>query len=1382
MIRRPTYWLTLLLLLISTHGQAQENNVMPGVLYIKIKANASAAEPATDLFHFSQMEHLKSYAPLRKNATGGRQQPSILDGLYKVEVQESTNIPALCASLSEYANVEYAEPVFRETLLYVPNDPESTTPNQEYLSVIRAFEAWDVTKGSADIVIGISDTGLNLTHDDIKSKLYTNTSDPINGLDDDNNGYVDDFQGYDFADNDSLPKCDDSFHGNRVGGLAGAATDNGFGIAGVGFNTMISALKVYSTDLKFINSGYESILYAADNGYDVINLSWGGPNSYSQANQDIITYAAVEKNVVIIAAAGNTPEDIRFYPASYDHVLSVAASNLDDTKASFSTYNYDVDLIAPGNTIYSTDSGNGFAKDNGTSYSAPMVAGAAALVKSVFPDLNALQIMQQLRVTSDAVYTIGSNQTYEGKLGYGRLNVNRAVREDSAKSIRLEDVSYHNGSGNYAFFGDTIALSFNVKNYLFPADSATLTFTSGSSFVDIIQETIHLGAMNSLQSDSIHEKIFVVHEDTPPGTDLEIKVSLADGSYTDFQYIELTTEPDRLDLNNDKFSITLSGNGDLGFISDGFYDGVGFQWDDQLISAKMGVAVSLDRDHVSDNYPDSIYTNTKANDFVAISPIRFAHQTTPDLHATSTFRDDSASAPLEMVMQQNTLTNKDANFLIQEYRLINNSTETREGLACSFYLDWEIFNTMQNRSFYNHESKTLLTYNLDSSVVVGLSTYFDGFPWSQSLDLDIYDGNEQDVQMHFTDSVKYALAREVRFDSAGWLGNGNNVSVMLTHDSIDLAPTRSRRVTYIMGLSHSFDGLAAVMDSARQAYDAYLKQPVLLERYVSCEGASVSVAPSSGETFRFFSDPLGENIIGEGDTLKTGSITSDTTFYVASLDSGYEGSLQRIDISLLEQIADFEMSTDTLFLDNQVNSVTFTDLSFDPASWYWDFDNGSQINTQNPTVYFRDPGVYTISLTIETNSGCTQTITKELLVANRPPLPDIEDQLVCTDQPFTVTAAITDSIAVYLNDSTSIPLQEGSSITFEGVSTDTAYYFTNTSGPFESLRKRVNISINNANATFEYLPDTINEATGVVFINTSMESASAQWHVDGLLKSEMDTFYMEVEKASYELILSITNTTGCTHSNESTVTFATSPLPVASDQVICTGSDLLLKPSNGTWFAFYADETLSHLISKGNTLTIAELTKDTVIYLTGLDSILPSAAIPVEITVGLPQFRIVANPDTLFLSERSTTSFSADNSELISWNWFIDNSPTEVTSNPILYFDTEGIYDIVLNATGPMGCVNSDTLKYPVYRSRPEVALGVSNENQMIYPNPTTGNLFIVVTAPTEITISDISGRVIQKGQIEASTQIDLHHLPKDIYLITLESQKEISYHRVVLK
>ncbi|MFH6983688.1 S8 family serine peptidase [Marinoscillum luteum] len=1382
MIKRPTYWLTLLLILISTYGQAQDSHVLPGVLYVKIKSSPSTADASTELFQFSEMENLKSYTPLRKNANGDRQRASVLDGLFKVVVDPSTDIAALCASLHKYANVSYAEPIYAAQLLYVPDDPESTTPNQEYLSVIRAFEAWDVTKGSSDIVIGISDTGLNLTHDDIKSKLYTNTNDPMNGLDDDENGYVDDFQGYDFADNDSLPKCDDSFHGNRVGGLAGAATDNGFGMAGVGFNTMISPLKVYSTALKFINSGYESILYAADNGYDVINLSWGGPNTYSQANQDIITYAAVEKNVVIVAAAGNTPEDIRFYPASYDHVLSVAASNLNDTKASFSTYNYDVDLMAPGNTIYSTDSGNGFAKDNGTSYSAPMVAGAAALVKSVFPDLNSLQIMQQLRVTSDPVYTTGTNQTYEGKLGYGRLNVSNAVRKDSAKSIRLENLVYDNGNGNYAFYGDTIVLSFEAKNYLFPTDSATLSFTSASSHVEIIRETIYLGAMNTLESDSIQEKIFVIAKDTPPGTDLEIKVSITDGSYIDFQYIELTTDPDRLDLNNDQFSITLSGNGDLGFISDGYYNGVGFQWDDQLIAAKMGVAVSLDRSHVSDNFPDSIYTNTKASDFVAISPIRFAHHTTPDLHATSVFRDDSAATPLEIVMEQNTLTNRGANFLIQEYRLMNNATESREGLACSFYLDWEIFNTMQNRSFYDTESKTLITYNLDSSVVVGLLTYYDSLPRAQSLDLDVYNGNEQDVQMHYTDSVKYALAREVRFDSAGWQGNGNNVSVMLTHDSIALAPSKSRRVAYFMGLSHSFEGLAAVMDSARQVYEEYLNLPVLLERYVSCQGASVSIAPASGEVFRFFSDPLGENIIGEGDTLKTGAIVSDTTFYVANLDSGYEGSIQRIEIALLAQIADFQMSTDTLFLDNSVNSVTFTDLSFDPASWYWDFDNGSQITTQNATVYFRDPGVYTISLTIETNSGCTQTITKELLVANRPPLPDIEDQQVCADQDFTVSAPNADSIAVYLDGSSPTPLQEGPSITLEGISSDTAYYFTNTSGPFESLRKRVYFSINHANATFEYLPDTLNEATGVLFINTSPESASAQWYVDGLLKSELDTFYMEVRKASYEITLSITNTTGCANATTQSVTFATSPLPMAENQLICTGSNLLLEPNNGEWFAFYANEALSHLIKKGRNLTIAELKKDTMIYVTGLDSILPSAAIPVEITVALPQFSIIATPDTLYLSEQSTTSFSTNNDELIGWDWYIDNTPTETTSHPILYFDTEGVYDIVLNATGPMGCTNSDTLKYPVYQSRPEVLLGVDDSQQVIYPNPTTGDLFIVVTAPTEVTISDVSGRIMQKIYLEESALIDLNHLPKDIYLLTLKSQKEISNHRVIFK
>ncbi|MDH5609709.1 MAG: S8 family serine peptidase, partial [Cyclobacteriaceae bacterium] len=380
--------------------------------------------------------------PVRKVARDARtSSPSVLDGILKFRIAPGHNIRQVCDSLARLEGVLYAEPLFRESLLHQPDDPYAARGGQQsYLALIKAYEAWDVTKGSKEIVLGIIDTGADLEHQDLKGKFLV-TRDSLNGLDDDGNGVTDDHMGYDFANNDPYPQADYDPHGTRVSGIAGAMTHNALGIAGVGYHTTLSALKIFTSESNESMGAYDAILYAADNGYDVINLSWGSTGSYSPYAQDVITYAVREKDVVVVAAAGNSSIDEAFYPAAYDDVLSVAATNSDDTKASFSTFHQSVDLVAPGSAIFTTTNGQSYTTGTGTSFAAPMVAGTAALVRARFPSLNARQVMERIRVTTDDISLLAANKTFEGKLGKGRLNAFRAVSDEQLISVRPQLVS-----------------------------------------------------------------------------------------------------------------------------------------------------------------------------------------------------------------------------------------------------------------------------------------------------------------------------------------------------------------------------------------------------------------------------------------------------------------------------------------------------------------------------------------------------------------------------------------------------------------------------------------------------------------------------------------------------------------------------------------------------------------------------------------------------------------------------------------------------------------------------------------------------------------------------------------------------------------------------
>ena len=159
-----------------------------------------------------------------------------LSGIYKLKLDKGQNIETIIRQLQLLPEIEYAEPYFLPKPLYIPNDPDSQAGGpQDYLEVISAYSAWNVERGDSNIVIGVLDTGVRLDHEDLKDNIKYNYDDPINGIDDEGDGYIDNFYGWDISNNDNDPSDDQSTHGTRVAGLNGT-TNNNIGLAGVGFN------------------------------------------------------------------------------------------------------------------------------------------------------------------------------------------------------------------------------------------------------------------------------------------------------------------------------------------------------------------------------------------------------------------------------------------------------------------------------------------------------------------------------------------------------------------------------------------------------------------------------------------------------------------------------------------------------------------------------------------------------------------------------------------------------------------------------------------------------------------------------------------------------------------------------------------------------------------------------------------------------------------------------------------------------------------------------------------------------------------------------------------------------------------------------------------
>lgn len=283
-------------------------------------------------------------------------------GVHHWRLPPGLTVQQAVAALSDNPNVKYAEPnyIFRAHVL--PNDPffyhsQWSLNNWGYIlgtpdADIDAPEAWDVQTGSADVVVGVIDTGIDYTHEDLADNMWVNPGEVINGIDDDGNGYVDDVWGWDFVNNDNDP-IDDHGHGTHVAGIIGAKGDNGIAVSGVNWTVTLMPLKFLdSAGDGWTDDAIEAVLYAAGFGVRVTNNSWGGGRK-SRALEDAIE----SSGALFVASAGNDGSSHKMYPAAYnlDNVISVAATDQYDELWSFSNYSASwVDLGAPGVSVLST--------------------------------------------------------------------------------------------------------------------------------------------------------------------------------------------------------------------------------------------------------------------------------------------------------------------------------------------------------------------------------------------------------------------------------------------------------------------------------------------------------------------------------------------------------------------------------------------------------------------------------------------------------------------------------------------------------------------------------------------------------------------------------------------------------------------------------------------------------------------------------------------------------------------------------------------------------------------------------------------------------------------------------------------------------------------
>ncbi|MBU3740968.1 MAG: T9SS type A sorting domain-containing protein [Candidatus Kapabacteria bacterium] len=564
-----------------------EGTYVPGIVIVKTRASyrvgkgeqtlASATlAPVLDYMQTRSVEH--AMVPATKT-----NEPDIvaagIDRIYRIAYNEPIEPFDLCKRLMENPDVEYAMPERIFQPMYTPNDPRLAS--QGYLTPMKAAAAWDVTKGSKDVIVAIVDSGLDWTHEDLAANIFSNKKEIAgNGKDDDGNGYVDDVRGWDFVGNvtlqevaggtlkpDNDPKVTGSIddrkgHGTTVGGCAAGIGDNGKGIAGLGFGVTILPCKIGSDNSSFAGllQGYQAIQYAADMGAHIINCSWGGPGMDPGA-QEIIDYA-ISKGSLVVAASGNSGVDtdqFEFTPACLDGVLSVGSTDNNDRVSSFSNYGWRMTTFAPGQSMLSTFPNNQYRAADGTSFSSPVVSGICALVKSIHADWTPQQIMAQIRGTSDAMASVPPQNRPKY---WGRVNAERAVKINRlwTSGERIPGLIVSNfrvGSGTAITKREPTDVVVTVKNVLADASTSTVEIASLDSRVTIVSgSSTNSGALPRDGSRDITVRLqpsanYPWYEASVP-----LAVTMRSGTYSNLQVVSI---PLRLTSNN---ALVLSGNAD----------------------------------------------------------------------------------------------------------------------------------------------------------------------------------------------------------------------------------------------------------------------------------------------------------------------------------------------------------------------------------------------------------------------------------------------------------------------------------------------------------------------------------------------------------------------------------------------------------------------------------------------------------------------------------------------------------------------------------------------------------------------------------------------------------------------------------------------------
>lgn len=661
--------------------------------------------------------------PLRIPTTAQNYDP--LKGLFRWKSSDVDGVD-LQHRVSQLTGVLWAEisPV-RQTcaLLDQPNDlngadapPDDPFFAEQWgLRQVFASAGWDIERGDSSIIIAIVDIGVDYDHGDLYRQRWVNRLEAVGrpGVDDDGNGFIDDLHGWDFFENDNDPRPPRSDnHGTHVAGIAGAATDNGYGIAGAAWDCRIMSLRTGAGGAIWY--GYEGLFYAVENGARAINLSWGS-DSPSLVERIAIDYA-LSKGALIVAAAGNLSGGSAFnhFPAGYPGVLAVAATDDRDQRASFSNSGTWVSVSAPGQSILSLLPSNGFGILSGTSMATPLVVGAAALLYSKHPDWTPQEVRLQLMRSADPIDQL--NPGYNGQLGAGRLNIYRSLAAslDGFELLAIEVSDKIDGNDDGVIDpAEDIQVAFRIRNSLAATahhvEVVPIALSGGVSFDTV--RTLLGDLATGEQAGNFDTPIAGrISSNAAPGSRLRCALEVySNDRRRQTLPFEITVRSPTASHRGGDVRLSVS---DFGAI--GWYDyvgesiaGEGFRVPADGPSGLFhgSLMIGGTRGRVSDNaYGDAArgrFDFASRRQGIVVDRLAGGDEV-----STAYYADSRAETPLNISVKQTTYTfgsAPDDRYVIFSYEVTNSNGSDLDSLYIGLFLDWDVVESSANTLRYDRE-------------------------------------------------------------------------------------------------------------------------------------------------------------------------------------------------------------------------------------------------------------------------------------------------------------------------------------------------------------------------------------------------------------------------------------------------------------------------------------------------------------------------------------------------------------------------------------------------------------------------------------------------------------------------------------------------------